>query len=171
MKKVKIIAMGALNAQGWANRAYTEIDFNASNKTTGANLNIKPTAGKSFAIIHLDEATAKTAKKGSELNVHPITDFTGFVSFEVNVGQGIKNTTTSKDASATDTLKRSIGIVTGAGVPDALLEIAFGKTYDALNASKVAGKTARKGLRGNGLQSIVPQDATATNILNPITES
>lgn len=169
MKKVKIIALGALNAQGWANRAYTEIPFNSANSTTGANLGIKPSAGMSFALIHLDENTAKTAKANDEINVHPITDFTGFVSFEVNVGQGIKNTTTSKDASATDTLKRSIGIVTGAGVPDALLEIAFGKTFDALNASKVAGKTARKGLRGNGLQPIVPQDATATNIPNPKT--
>lgn len=180
MKKVKISALGALNEKGWANRAYTEIPFNKVNDTTGANLGIKPSAGMSFAIIHLDEQTSRTVKVGDELNVHPIADFTGFISYEIHVKQGVKNTTASKDASMNDTMIRSTrrAIITlqdpeiakgiaslGIDITSAFTSLASTANAE-LNASKNAGKTARKGLRGNGLQPIAVEDAI-TDIPNP----
>lgn len=168
MKKIKIAFIGSTNINGWANRAYTEIPFNKENNTTGINLGFKPSAGKSLAIVHMDENTARTCSVGSELSVHEITNLTGFVEFETKMGQKITNTTASKDASLSDTLKRSIGIVTTSGIPDVLLEVAFNKTFESLNSSKTAQKERRKGLRGNGLQQIVAQDATATEITSPL---
>jgi hypothetical protein len=173
MKKVKVAFIGRTNVNGWSQRAYTEIPFNKENSTTGTNLRFVPATGKSLALIHLDENTARTLTVGAELNVHVIDDITGFISYETVAGQGIANATASKDASAIDTLKRSVNIVTKAGIPESLMELAFSKTFDNLATGKNAGKTARKGLRGNGLQQIVAvaQDATATEITSPLNES
>lgn len=173
--KQEIKFLAPANGAGRTVRAYSEIDFNPENKTVGANFGFKPSAGKSLAIIHLDEKASATAKVGASIEVTQITNLTGFVEFETSVGISLANKKDSVDRSIEDTITRSVGIAMKIpNLSDSMREIVFSKTTDLFTARKADSKTAQKerrgGLRGNGLQQIVAQDATATEITSPLNE-